>query len=182
MGLVKSNLSGSDGSRTLQITGSILHQRPLEGRRKCSFRNGELEAREMALQWMLLTYAAAAEAAAALLLTLPSPKLLKYRPVSVVSLILQPAFFIVPFAGFQLLDEPFFRISDHLSLYVWLLGEVVPGWLSSDYIRIRDFWFRISFCMHISNGRMNIAWRAPRRSAPPVREICEWIAIMCSEL
>ncbi|KAK4766049.1 hypothetical protein SAY87_007691 [Trapa incisa] len=58
----------------------------------------------MALQWMLLTYAVAAEAAVALLLTLPSPKLLKYRLVYVVSLILQPALFIVPFAGFQLLD------------------------------------------------------------------------------
>lgn len=57
----------------------------------------------MALQWMLLTYVVAAEAVVALLLTLPSPKLLKYRLVSVVSLILQPALFVVPFAGFQLL-------------------------------------------------------------------------------
>nr|XP_015883675.2 uncharacterized protein LOC107419433 [Ziziphus jujuba var. spinosa] len=37
-------------------------------------------------------------------LTLPYPKLLKNRFVSLVSLILQPALFIVPFAGFQLLD------------------------------------------------------------------------------
>ncbi|PON96787.1 B-cell receptor-associated protein [Trema orientale] len=58
----------------------------------------------MALQWMILTYVVAAEAVLALLLTLPSPKLLKNRLVSLVSLILQPSLFIVPFAGFQLLD------------------------------------------------------------------------------
>lgn len=54
---------------------------------------------------MILTYVVAAEAALALLLTLPSPKVLKYNLVSVVSPILQPALFIVPFAGFQLLGE-----------------------------------------------------------------------------
>ncbi|GAY66329.1 hypothetical protein CUMW_247860 [Citrus unshiu] len=58
----------------------------------------------MALQWLILAYAVAAEAAIAILLTIPSPKLLKNRLVSLVSLILQPALFIVPFAGFQLLD------------------------------------------------------------------------------
>uniref|UniRef100_A0A6N2KCH0 Endoplasmic reticulum transmembrane protein n=1 Tax=Salix viminalis TaxID=40686 RepID=A0A6N2KCH0_SALVM len=58
----------------------------------------------MALQWMILTYLVAAEAAIATLLTLPSPKLLKYRLVSLISLLLQPAIFIVPFSGFQLLD------------------------------------------------------------------------------
>ncbi|GAB4842711.1 hypothetical protein Ancab_012686 [Ancistrocladus abbreviatus] len=58
----------------------------------------------MALQWMILTYAVAAEAAMALLLTLPWPKLLKSRLVSLVSLLLQPCMFVVPFAGFQLLD------------------------------------------------------------------------------
>ncbi|PPD86376.1 hypothetical protein GOBAR_DD16688 [Gossypium barbadense] len=58
----------------------------------------------MALQWMILTYVVAAEAALALLLTFPSPKLLKNRFVSLISLILQPTLFIVPFAGFQLLD------------------------------------------------------------------------------
>ncbi|XP_024018356.1 uncharacterized protein LOC21402288 [Morus notabilis] len=58
----------------------------------------------MALQWMILTYVVAVEAALAILLTLPSPKLLKNRFVSLVSLILQPSFFIIPFAGFQLLD------------------------------------------------------------------------------
>ncbi|XP_021292134.1 uncharacterized protein LOC110422512 isoform X1 [Herrania umbratica] len=58
----------------------------------------------MALQWLILTYVVAAEAAVALLLTLPYPKLLKNRLVSLISLILQPALFIVPFAGFQLLD------------------------------------------------------------------------------
>ncbi|XVF50403.1 hypothetical protein PTKIN_Ptkin04bG0097300 [Pterospermum kingtungense] len=58
----------------------------------------------MALQWVILTYLVAAEAAVALLLTIPSPKLLKMRLVSLISLILQPALFIVPFAGFHLLD------------------------------------------------------------------------------
>ncbi|KAB2609995.1 hypothetical protein D8674_040815 [Pyrus ussuriensis x Pyrus communis] len=58
----------------------------------------------MGLQWMILTYVVAAEAALAFLLTIPAPKLLKNRFVSLVSLILQPALFIVPFAGFQLLD------------------------------------------------------------------------------
>ena len=57
----------------------------------------------MALQWLILTYVVAAEAALALLLTLPSPKLLKNRLVSLISLIVQPALFIIPFAGFQLL-------------------------------------------------------------------------------
>ncbi|CAL5186704.1 unnamed protein product [Lathyrus oleraceus] len=58
----------------------------------------------MALQWMILTYVVAIEAAIAILLTLPSPKLLRSRLTSLISLILQPALFIVPFAGFQLLD------------------------------------------------------------------------------
>ncbi|KVI07868.1 hypothetical protein Ccrd_013764, partial [Cynara cardunculus var. scolymus] len=58
----------------------------------------------MALQWMILTYVVAAEAAIALLLTMPSPKALKSSLVSLISLILQPSMFIVPFAGFQLLD------------------------------------------------------------------------------
>ncbi|PSS08287.1 hypothetical protein CEY00_Acc18622 [Actinidia chinensis var. chinensis] len=58
----------------------------------------------MALQWMILTYVVAVEAAIAVLLTIPSPKLVKSRLVSLISLILQPSMFIVPFAGFQLLD------------------------------------------------------------------------------
>ncbi|GMJ14891.1 hypothetical protein like AT1G48440 [Hibiscus trionum] len=58
----------------------------------------------MALQWLILTYVVAAEAAVALLLTLPYPKLLKNRLVSLFSLIVQPALFIVPFSGFHLLD------------------------------------------------------------------------------
>ncbi|KAM1006253.1 hypothetical protein ACFX2A_003026 [Malus domestica] len=63
----------------------------------------ELEAK-MVLQWMILTYVVAAGAALAFLLTIPAPKLLKNQFVSLVSLILQPALFMVPFAGFQLLD------------------------------------------------------------------------------
>ncbi|XP_076943074.1 uncharacterized protein LOC143613179 [Bidens hawaiensis] len=58
----------------------------------------------MALQWMILTYVVAAEAAIAFLLTLPSPKPIKSTIVSLTSLVLQPSMFIVPFAGFQLLD------------------------------------------------------------------------------
>ncbi|XP_043694779.1 uncharacterized protein LOC122645533 [Telopea speciosissima] len=58
----------------------------------------------MALQWLILTYVVAAEAAAALLLTVPAPNVLKSRIVSLISLIIQPAIGIVPFAAFQLLD------------------------------------------------------------------------------
>ncbi|KAL1819418.1 hypothetical protein DCAR_0415684 [Daucus carota subsp. sativus] len=58
----------------------------------------------MALQWMILTYVVALEAAIALLVTLPTPKAVKSAIVSLVSLVLQPAMFVVPFAGFQLLD------------------------------------------------------------------------------
>ncbi|CAL1376043.1 unnamed protein product [Linum trigynum] len=58
----------------------------------------------MALQWMILAYVVAAEVVLVSLLTIPAPKLLKNQLVSLVSLILQPAMFIVPFAGFQLLD------------------------------------------------------------------------------
>ncbi|ERM93825.1 uncharacterized protein LOC18421719 [Amborella trichopoda] len=58
----------------------------------------------MGLQWVILSYVVAAEAAVALFLTLPSPSIIKSRIVSLVSLILQPALGIVPFAGFQLMD------------------------------------------------------------------------------
>ncbi|CAM8876468.1 unnamed protein product [Rhodiola kirilowii] len=58
----------------------------------------------MALQWMILAYVVAAEAIVALLLTLPSPKVIKSKLISLIALILQPAMCIVPFAGFQLLD------------------------------------------------------------------------------
>ncbi|VFQ95122.1 unnamed protein product [Cuscuta campestris] len=58
----------------------------------------------MALQWVILTYIVAAEAAVAILLTLPSPKPLRSRIVSLISQTLQPLLFIVPFAAFQLLD------------------------------------------------------------------------------
>ncbi|XP_022851001.1 uncharacterized protein LOC111372751 isoform X2 [Olea europaea var. sylvestris] len=58
----------------------------------------------MALQWMILAYVVAAEAGVAILLTLPSPKALKSRIVSLISLILQPSLFVVPFSAFQLLD------------------------------------------------------------------------------
>ncbi|CAN4089281.1 unnamed protein product [Withania somnifera] len=58
----------------------------------------------MALQWMILTYVVAIEAAIAIILTLPSPKVVKSRFISLISLTLQPSLFIIPFAGFQLLD------------------------------------------------------------------------------
>ncbi|KAJ8537082.1 hypothetical protein K7X08_035483 [Anisodus acutangulus] len=58
----------------------------------------------MALQWMILTYVVVAEAGIAILLTLPSPKAIKSRIVSLISLTLQPSLFIIPFAAFQLLD------------------------------------------------------------------------------
>ncbi|XP_042501410.1 uncharacterized protein LOC122079209 [Macadamia integrifolia] len=58
----------------------------------------------MALQWIILTYVVAAEAAIALLLTIPAPNVLKSRIVSLVSFIIRPTIGIVPFAAFQLLD------------------------------------------------------------------------------
>ncbi|KAE8699237.1 Germin-like protein subfamily 1 member 14 [Hibiscus syriacus] len=58
----------------------------------------------MALQWVFLTYVVAAEAAVALLLTLPYPKMLKRCLVSLFSLVVQPALFIALFSGFHLLD------------------------------------------------------------------------------
>ncbi|TKY44839.1 B-cell receptor-associated protein [Spatholobus suberectus] len=50
----------------------------------------------MALQWLILSYVVAAEAAVAILLTLPTPKLLRNRFASLVSLILQPRFSLSP--------------------------------------------------------------------------------------
>ncbi|KAK1308550.1 hypothetical protein QJS10_CPA09g00273 [Acorus calamus] len=58
----------------------------------------------MALQWAILGYVVAAEVAIALLLTLPSPKIIKDQIVALVSLTLQPITGVVPFAAFQLLD------------------------------------------------------------------------------
>ncbi|XP_038983027.1 uncharacterized protein LOC103713366 [Phoenix dactylifera] len=58
----------------------------------------------MALQWMILSWVVAAEAAVAVLVTLPSPRLIKSRIVALASLLLQPLTGVLPFAGFQLLD------------------------------------------------------------------------------
>ncbi|PIN01201.1 hypothetical protein CDL12_26292 [Handroanthus impetiginosus] len=58
----------------------------------------------MALQWVILAYVVAAEAAVAIFLTLPTPKAVKSRIVSLISLVLQPSLFIIPFSAFQLLD------------------------------------------------------------------------------
>ncbi|XP_077235998.1 uncharacterized protein LOC143877690 [Tasmannia lanceolata] len=58
----------------------------------------------MAFQWLVLAYVVAAEAASALLLTIPLPKPIKSRLVSLISLILRPAISIVPFAVFQIMD------------------------------------------------------------------------------
>ena len=59
--------------------------------------------REMALQWMMLGGATAAEAVLALLLTVRYPAALRRRLLVIVSSLLQPALGIVPFAAFQLL-------------------------------------------------------------------------------
>ncbi|KAL5722008.1 hypothetical protein ACHQM5_005579 [Ranunculus cassubicifolius] len=58
----------------------------------------------MALQWVILAYVVAAEAAIAVLLTIPSPKMIKNQIVNLISLLLKPAAGLVPFAAFQLLD------------------------------------------------------------------------------
>ncbi|GKV46791.1 hypothetical protein SLEP1_g53757 [Rubroshorea leprosula] len=95
---------GSPRLTGVQHATKIKAQKKITGKKEI-FATGKSEGRrKMALQWMILTYVVAAEAALALLVTLPSPKLVKKRLVSLVSLILQPALFVVPFAGFQLLD------------------------------------------------------------------------------
>ncbi|KAF9667472.1 hypothetical protein SADUNF_Sadunf15G0026600 [Salix dunnii] len=85
----------------------------------------------MGLQWMILTYVVAAEAAIAALLTLPSPKLLKDGLVSLISLLLQPALFIVPCSGFLLLGLFFVSCSILLfsfRLYkFWSVTSVIPS-------------------------------------------------------
>ncbi|KAJ3674120.1 hypothetical protein LUZ60_006112 [Juncus effusus] len=59
----------------------------------------------MALQWAILTWVVAAEAAVVLLLTFPFfPRFLKSQLVSLTSLVLQPAASLLFFAAFQLLD------------------------------------------------------------------------------
>ncbi|KAM7278186.1 hypothetical protein ACFE04_005320 [Oxalis oulophora] len=58
----------------------------------------------MALQWMVLGYIVAAEALIAMLLTLPKPNVVQKQLSTLISFLLQPAFFIVPFSAFQLLD------------------------------------------------------------------------------
>ena len=78
----------------------------------------------MALQWMILTYVVALEAAIALLVTLPTPKAVKSAIVSLVSLVLQPAMFVVPFAGFQLLGTSLSRSLPPLSLSLSLVMDM----------------------------------------------------------
>ncbi|KAH7656072.1 B-cell receptor-associated protein 29/31 [Dioscorea alata] len=58
----------------------------------------------MGLQWTIMAVAVAVEAVLSLLLTLPSPKLLKERLNAVVSLLLHPTAGVVPFAVFELID------------------------------------------------------------------------------
>jgi hypothetical protein len=67
----------------------------------------------MALQWMILTYVVAAEAAISLLLTLPSPKLTKDCLVSLIYRLFcnLRSSWIVPFAGFLLLGLFFCSLS-----------------------------------------------------------------------
>lgn len=81
----------------------------------------------MALQWMILTYLVAAEAALAIILTLPAPKAIKSRIVSLVSLILQPAMFILPFSAFQLLGPlffPYFPVRALIFVSAWWFVEL----------------------------------------------------------
>ncbi|KAI0507153.1 uncharacterized protein LOC110098666 [Dendrobium catenatum] len=58
----------------------------------------------MALQWLILEYVVAAEAAIAVLLTLPWPKTIRSRIVALISKLLQPFASLIPFAVFNLLD------------------------------------------------------------------------------
>jgi hypothetical protein len=58
----------------------------------------------MALQWMILACVVAAEAAVAVMLTLPAPRAVRKQIVGLTSMLLQPFAGILPFAAFQLLD------------------------------------------------------------------------------
>ncbi|XP_057763483.1 uncharacterized protein LOC130983282 isoform X1 [Arachis stenosperma] len=122
----------------------------------------------MALQWLVLSYVVAAEAAVAILVTLPTPKLLRDRLVYFVSLILQPALFIVPFAGFQLVDiywknehrlmctsdvctaaerDRYEKSSSLLVPYIacsWKVGSLLMGRFRkqlSIYTKLREMWY-----------------------------------------
>ena len=140
---------------------------------------------KMALQWMILTYLVAAEAVLAFLLTIPSPKLLKKRLVSLVSLVLQPSLFIVPFAGFQLLGNFFVSWENVLRLCLASVKIWEIWW-------IRFFAFCIKLVkgiiglgvlscfsqLQISIGRTSIDWCAHLRSVRLLREIAtknQWV-------
>ncbi|KAG0487358.1 hypothetical protein HPP92_009453 [Vanilla planifolia] len=58
----------------------------------------------MGLQWVVLGWVVAAEAAIAIILTFPWPRLVRTRVVALVSLLLQPCAGVLPFAAFQLMD------------------------------------------------------------------------------
>lgn len=135
----------------------------------------------MALQWMILTYVVAAEAAIAILLTLPSPKLLRNRFVSLVSLILQPALFIVPFAGFQLLGKfrnsskwtrlqftfPF-RVSRSIRV-IGAAGFIEYGFLIFFFRYILEEW--TSFDVYF--------WGLYCCRERSIREICKFLILLC---
>ena len=61
---------------------------------------------EMELQWMILSYIVAAEVVIVLMLTVPLPKFVKSRVVSLVSAILPPSVSIVRFAASQATGRP----------------------------------------------------------------------------
>lgn len=82
----------------------------------------------MALQWMILAYVVAAEAALAVVLTLPSPKLIRSRIVSIISLILQPSLFVIPFAGFQLMGMCLFGIHKYFNFIMFSRDFKGIGW------------------------------------------------------
>ena len=94
----------------------------------------------MGLQWLVLSYAVAAEAAIALLITLPSPKLLKSRLVSLVSLALQPLMFIVPFSVFQLMGNFPFSLSLNFVLSIWFVFRDCERWFN--FLAIVDIYWK----------------------------------------
>lgn len=59
----------------------------------------------MGLQWMVLGCVVATEAAIAVIVMLPSPKLVKSRIISLVSIITRPLAGVIPFAAFQILGS-----------------------------------------------------------------------------
>lgn len=109
---------------------------------------------------MILAYVVAAEAAIAVILTLPAPKAIQSRISSLISRIVQPSLFIVPFSAFQLLGTQFLRL-----LGMSLPISVIFGFLFF-VIYIVSFFRGLLFCFLIFflfELILDIYWKSEHR-------------------